>query len=59
MNPGRPASSAGRPRNGRGADQSARFADHVGVVTLLKEEHENSASRIFSNDRDCCALCCK
>jgi hypothetical protein len=24
-----------------------------GVVTLLKEEHENSASRIFSNDRDC------
>jgi two-component SAPR family response regulator len=23
------------------------------VVTLLKEEHENSASRIFSNDRDC------
>jgi hypothetical protein len=25
----------------------------AGVVTLLKEEHENSASRIFSNDRDC------
>ena len=24
-----------------------------GVVKLLKEEHENSASRIFSNDRDC------
>ena len=24
-----------------------------GGVTLLKEEHENSASRIFSNDRDC------
>src|ERR1700688_4383218 len=27
----------------------------VGVVTSLKEEHENSASRIFSNDRDCLA----
>ena len=27
---------------------------HVGVVTSLKEEHENSASR-FSNDRDCLA----
>ena len=26
-----------------------------GVVTSLKEEHENSASRIFSNDRDCLA----
>jgi antirestriction protein ArdC len=24
-----------------------------GVITSLKEEHENSASRIFSNDRDC------
>jgi len=27
----------------------------TGVVTSLKEEHENSASRIFSNDRDCLA----
>ena len=27
----------------------------AGVVTSLKEEHENSASRIFSNDRDCLA----
>src|ERR1700730_5124004 len=30
-------------------------AAHIGpdgVVTSLKEEHENSASRIFSNDRD-------
>src|ERR1700704_3430421 len=27
----------------------------TGVVTLLKEEHENFASRIFSNDRDCFA----
>ena len=26
-----------------------------GIVTSLKEEHENSASRIFSNDRDCLA----
>ena len=26
-----------------------------GVVTSLKEEHENSASRIFSNDSDCLA----
>ena len=26
-----------------------------GVVTSLKEEHENSASRLFSNDRDCLA----
>jgi hypothetical protein len=26
-----------------------------GVVTSLKEEHENSASRIFLNDRDCLA----
>ena len=26
-----------------------------GVVTSLKEEHENSASQIFSNDRDCLA----
>jgi hypothetical protein len=26
-----------------------------GVVTSLKEEHENSASRIFSNDRNCLA----
>ena len=26
-----------------------------GVVTSLKEEHENSASRMFSNDRDCLA----
>jgi hypothetical protein len=26
-----------------------------GVVTSLKEEHENSTSRIFSNDRDCLA----
>ena len=29
--------------------------DDAGVVTSLKEEHENSASRIFSNDRDCLA----
>ena len=29
--------------------------DTKGVVTSLKEEHENSASRIFSNDRDCLA----
>jgi hypothetical protein len=42
------------------ADRNA-FAAHVqamrriGVVTSLKEEHENSASRIFSNDRDCLA----
>ena len=27
----------------------------IGVVTSLKEEHENSASRMFSNDRDCLA----
>jgi hypothetical protein len=27
----------------------------MGVVTSLGEEHENSASRIFSNDRDCLA----
>ena len=26
-----------------------------GIVTSLKEEHENSASRIFSNERDCLA----
>src|SRR6202040_986810 len=26
-----------------------------GVVTSLKEENENSASQIFSNDRDCLA----
>jgi hypothetical protein len=31
-------------------------ANHAtGVVTSLKVEHENSASRIFSNDRDCLA----
>ena len=29
--------------------------DAKGVVTSLKEEHENSAPRIFSNDRDCLA----
>ena len=27
----------------------------TGIVTSLKEEHESSASRIFSNDRDCLA----
>ena len=34
------------------------YWDHIdgnGVVTSLKVEHENSASRIFSNDRDCLA----
>ena len=31
------------------------FGISLGVVTSLKEEHENSASRIFSNDRDCLA----
>ena len=35
---------------GRGPNNS-----RDGVVTSLKEEHENSASRIFSNDRDCLA----
>jgi hypothetical protein len=31
------------------------FVTLPGVVTSLKEEHENSASRMFSNDRDCLA----
>jgi transposase len=34
-------------------DRSGRISN--GVVTSLKEEHENSASRIFSSDRDCLA----
>ena len=34
---------------------SLRTIDDDGVVTSLKEEHENSASRMFSNDRDCLA----
>src|ERR1700732_863526 len=33
----------------------ARRKNAKGVVTSLKEERENSASRIFSNDRDCLA----
>src|SRR3977135_2543839 len=40
-------SAQSSPRIGR------NFTD--GVVTSLKEEHENSASRIFSNDPDCLA----
>jgi hypothetical protein len=36
-------------------DTSALALTEKGVVTSLKEEHENSASRIFSSDRDCLA----
>ena len=32
-----------------------RNSQRTGVATSLKEEHGNSASRIFSNDRDCLA----
>jgi hypothetical protein len=35
-------------------DQTGKYTLN-GVVTSLKEEHENFASRIFSNDRDCLA----
>ena len=53
------ASPSPKPRSNRSAiDRRQPFAHGViqaGVVTSLKEEHENSASRIFSNDRDCLA----
>ena len=39
----------------RGPAVKIILGDSEGVVTSLKEEHENSASRIFSNDRDCLA----
>src|ERR1700720_2924683 len=47
-----------RRRSFRRSDPCRRFRMLIvgyGVVTSLKEEHENSASRIFSNDRDCLA----
>ena len=34
---------------------AGNFSLSSGVVTSLKEEHGNSASRIFSKDRDCLA----
>jgi hypothetical protein len=40
-------------RCGHGEETLAEIGhSYNGVVTLLKEEYENSASRIFSNDRD-------
>src|ERR1700730_5908241 len=46
-----------RHRHSRRHSLATAFASCLaeGVLTSLKEEHENSASRIFSNDRDCLA----
>src|SRR5580693_4688000 len=53
---GSPAPVVSAARRLAGVENAIRQgSNHDGVVTSLKEEHENSASRIFSNDRDCLA----